>query len=122
MIMAKPGAEVFLQHHDLSSLRLGTFCAEPVNEAVHSFAVAHVTPCFIVSYWATEHGGIIWSRCHGNANQPARITGAWPLPWISGDVCILGSVGWRSAKNGEQGEVIIQQRFPLRRRLLADYM
>ena len=56
----------------MHTLRLGTFCAEPVNEAVHRFAAAHLTPNYINSYWATEHGGMVWSRCHGNADQPVR--------------------------------------------------
>ena len=62
--------------HDLSCLRLGTFCAEPVNESVHAFACAHLTPKYINSYWATEHGGMVWSRL---SNDPTRCRRArWP--------------------------------------------
>jgi len=116
MLMTMPGAGTILKQHDLRSLRLGTFCAEPVNEAVHRFAFEHLTPNYINSYWATEHGGMVWSRCFGNANQPLRAdTRAWPLPWIAGDVVIRDtseSDGWRVAADGEQGEVVIRERYP----------
>ena len=56
---------------------LGTFCAEPVNQAVHQYAVQRLTPNYINSYWATEHGGIVWGRCHGNADQPLRADTRW---------------------------------------------
>ena len=70
MLMMRPDAAPLLRAHDVSSLRLGTFCAEPVNDAVHRFAMQHLASQYINSYWATEHGGIVWSRCHGNADQP----------------------------------------------------
>ena len=38
MLMSRDGAHELLARRDLRSLRLGTFCAEPVNEAVHVFA------------------------------------------------------------------------------------
>ena len=86
MLMTMPNGTATLQNHGLSSLRLGTFCAEPVNEAVHVFAQQQLTPNYINSYWATEHGGIVWSRCDGHANQPIRPDSrSWPLPWI----CLL---------------------------------
>ena len=83
MLMTRDGSEEQLAKHDLTSLRLGTFCAEPVNEAVHRFASLRLTPNYINSYWATEHGGMVWSRCFGNADQPVQAdTRSWPLPWI----------------------------------------
>ena len=115
MLMTMPGGDAILRQHDLRSLRLGTFCAEPVNEAVHQFAATHVTPIYINSYWATEHGGIVWSRCHDNAAQPLRAdTRTWPLPWIVGDVLVRvpGADRWRVAAAGEQGEVVIRRRYP----------
>ena len=54
MLMTTPDGAKALSVHDLSTLRLGTFCAEPVNEAVHRFAAEHLTPNYINSYWATE--------------------------------------------------------------------
>jgi acrylyl-CoA reductase (NADPH)/3-hydroxypropionyl-CoA dehydratase/3-hydroxypropionyl-CoA synthetase len=114
MLMTMPGGEQALKAHDLSTLRIGTFCAEPVNEAVHQFAIANLTPTYINSYWATEHGGIVWSRCFGNDSQPVLPdTRTWPLPWIMGDVFVaVGDDGWRPADDGEKGEVVIKARYP----------
>jgi acrylyl-CoA reductase (NADPH)/3-hydroxypropionyl-CoA dehydratase/3-hydroxypropionyl-CoA synthetase len=118
MLMTTAGAKP-LQLHDLTSLRLGTFCAEPVNQGVHEFAQAHLTPNYINSYWATEHGGIVWSKCHDE--QPLRPdTRSWPLPWILGDVMAPsggdgdGSGGgrWVSSAAGEQGDVCIREHYP----------
>ena len=89
MLMAMPNVEARLARHDLTSLRMGTFCAEPVNEVVQTFAQRHLTPNYINCYWATEHGGIVWGRCHANADQPLRPdTRSWPLPWIDGEVMV----------------------------------
>ena len=89
MLMAMPDVEARLARHDLTSLRMGTFCAEPVNEVVQTFAQRHLTPNYINCYWATEHGGIVWGRCHANADQPLRPdTRSWPLPWIDGEVMV----------------------------------
>jgi hypothetical protein len=52
MLMTMQGGEEALKKHEVSSVRLGTFCAEPVNEAVHAFAMKHVTPNYINSYCA----------------------------------------------------------------------
>jgi acrylyl-CoA reductase (NADPH)/3-hydroxypropionyl-CoA dehydratase/3-hydroxypropionyl-CoA synthetase len=125
MIMTMSEGEALVGARDLSSLRLGTFCAEPVNEAVHVFAQRHLTPYYINSYWATEHGGVVWSRCHGSLTQPLQPdTRAWPLPWIAGDVMQrtaradssqrppLDASGWCIAADGEIGDVVIRQRFP----------
>lgn len=54
MLMTTPDSAKVLGVHDLSTLRLGTFCAEPVNEAVHRVAAEHLTTNYINSYWATE--------------------------------------------------------------------
>ena len=114
MLMMRANAVPLLAEHSFESLRLGTFCAEPVNEAVHRFAMAHLTPKYINSYWATEHGGIVWSRCHGNIDQPLQPdTRSWPLPWIDDEVLVAaGNGGRRTAVPGEQGEVVIQQSYP----------
>ncbi|KAL1521309.1 hypothetical protein AB1Y20_020978 [Prymnesium parvum] len=113
MLMTMPSADALLAQHDLSSLRLGTFCAEPVNEAVHRFAAAHLTPTYINSYWATEHGGIVWSRCFANEAQPLTPdTATWPLPWIAGAVLCRRGDEWGAAACGERGETVIRRRFP----------
>ena len=39
MLMTRPDAAEILRRHNLSSLRLGTFCAEPVNDTVHAYAM-----------------------------------------------------------------------------------
>ena len=54
MLMTMQGGEEALKKHDVSSVRLGTFCAEPVNEAVHAFAMKHVIPNYINSYCAPQ--------------------------------------------------------------------
>ena len=115
LLMTRQDADRLLRQHDFSNLRLGTFCAEPVNDAVHRFAAEHLTPNYINSYWATEHGGIVWSRCHGNVDQPLRPDArSWPLPWIDGDVLIPTPSAdiWRKAAPGEQGEVVIRRSYP----------
>ena len=53
MIMTNPEAEAMLARHDLSSLRLGTFCAEPVSAAV-SQSVLHTS----------KHGGRAHTHTH----------------------------------------------------------
>jgi len=114
MLMATPDAEAQLARHDLTSLRMGTFCAEPVNEVVQSFAQRHLTSNYINCYWATEHGGVVWGRCHANADQPLRPdTRSWPLPWIDGEVMVEDELGgWRRAADGEQGEVVVRAQYP----------
>ena len=61
-------------------------------------------------------GGIVWSRCHGNNDQPVRPdTRTWPLPWIAADVLVCANADaciWSVAADGEQGEVVIRQRYP----------
>ena len=135
MLMTRSEGASLFGMHDLSSLRLGTFCAEPVNEAVHRFAMAHLTPYYINSYWATEHGGIVWSRTL-SAQEPLQPDArSWPLPWVTGDVLVRvdahtvsseaddaaehpasdserAGAGWRSARDGEQGEVVICRQYP----------
>ena len=113
MLMTMPNGVALLHEHNLRRLRLGTFCAEPVNAAVHAFAQAKLTTNYINSYWATEHGGIVWSRCLGNTDQTLQADGrTWPLPWIAGEVMVDGEGGWRRAADGEQGEVVVARQYP----------
>ena len=76
----------------------------------------HLTKNYINSYWATEHGGIVWSRCYGNDDQPLQGNAhTWPLPWISAAVLARTDdnlTGFRAAAEREQGECVIQQRYP----------
>jgi acyl-coenzyme A synthetase/AMP-(fatty) acid ligase len=64
---------------------------------------------------ATEHGGIVWSRCFGNTDQPLLPnTRTWPLPWISAAVLVRveDDTAFLLAEEGEQGECVISRRYP----------
>jgi acrylyl-CoA reductase (NADPH)/3-hydroxypropionyl-CoA dehydratase/3-hydroxypropionyl-CoA synthetase len=88
---------VDVQQYDMSMLRVATFCAEPVSPAVQQFGMELMTPQYINSYWATEHGGIVWTHFYGNDDYPLRPDAhTYPLPWVVGDV-------WVSEGNREQG-------------------
>jgi acrylyl-CoA reductase (NADPH)/3-hydroxypropionyl-CoA dehydratase/3-hydroxypropionyl-CoA synthetase len=117
--------------YDLSSLRVATFCAEPASPSVQAFGMAEITANYINSYWATEHGGIVWTHFYGNPDFPLRPDAhTWPLPWIGGDVWVedpdapppaagapfarAGDDGgaWRRAEDGERGEIVITTPYP----------
>jgi len=119
--------------YDMSSLRVATFCAEPTSPAVQAFAMEQVTPWYINSYWATEHGGIAWTHFYGNADFPLRADAhTYPLPWIFGDVWVedaaaprldpavalltrdaeAGGAPWRQAEIGEKGEIVVALPYP----------
>ena len=44
-----------------ASLRIATFCAEPVSPSVHEFASKYICSNYLNSYWASEHGSIVFS-------------------------------------------------------------
>ena len=130
-VMQDPQNLADLKRYDMGSLRVATFCAEPVSPAVQAFGAEHVTPWYINSYWATEHGGIAWTHFYGNPDFPLRADAhCWPLPWIMGDVWVeddsdqrgaelpfpradsAGGVPWRRAADGEKGEIIITAPYP----------
>jgi acrylyl-CoA reductase (NADPH)/3-hydroxypropionyl-CoA dehydratase/3-hydroxypropionyl-CoA synthetase len=128
-VMASPENLADVRRHDLSSLRVATFCAEPTSPSVQAFGMAHVVPAYINSYWATEHGGIAFTHFFGNpdyrleANAHTRA-----LPWVLGDVWLEDEsaaadpfapfpgnpdgVGWRRAADGEKGEIVIAAPYP----------
>ena len=115
---------------DLSGLRVATFCAEPTSPAVQSFGMANITPQYINSYWATEHGGIAWTHFYGNADFPLRPDAhTYPLPWIVGEVWVedeggasgdgivfpraaAGGIPHRRAEAHEKGEIVIAAPYP----------
>ena len=115
---------------DLSGLRVATFCAEPTSPAVQAFGMAHVTPQYINSYWATEHGGIAWTHFYGNTDFPLRPDAhTYPLPWIVGEVWVEdeggasgdgivfprnspGGIPHRRAEAHEKGEIVIAAPYP----------
>ena len=114
----------------MSGLRVATFCAEPCSPPVQAFGMANITPQYINSYWATEHGGIAWTHFYGNGDFPlAADARTFPLPWIVGDVWVEDEAGdaqatvlldraktdgvnWRRAEVGEKGEIIIAAPYP----------
>jgi acrylyl-CoA reductase (NADPH)/3-hydroxypropionyl-CoA dehydratase/3-hydroxypropionyl-CoA synthetase len=128
-VMSDPSNLVDLERYDMSSLRVATFCAEPTSPSVQAFGMDHVTPHYINSYWATEHGGIAWTHFYGNRDFPLRPDAhTYPLPWIVGDVWVedghapahgvpfardeTGGVPWRPAELGEKGEIVIAAPYP----------
>lgn len=128
-VMADPANLADLERYDMGSLRVATFCAEPTSPAVQAFGMAHVTPQYINSYWATEHGGIAWTHFYGNHDFALKPDAhAFPLPWIVGDVWVEDAeaphsetpfaraddagVPWRQAKIGEKGEIVIAAPYP----------
>ncbi len=130
-IMQDPQNLRDVKTYDLSSLRVATFCAEPASPSVQAFGMAEITANYINSYWATEHGGIVWTHFFGNADFPLRPDAhTWPLPWIGGDVWVEDAeapdqpnnaafarvgddgVAWRPADDGERGEIVIASPYP----------
>jgi len=130
-IMQDPQNLRDVKTYDLSSLRVATFCAEPASPSVQAFGMAEITANYINSYWATEHGGIVWTHFFGNADFPLRPDAhTWPLPWIGGDVWVEDldapppsadtpfrrtdddGATWRRAEDGERGEIVIATPYP----------
>ncbi|MFQ3666907.1 MAG: AMP-binding protein, partial [Sphingomonadaceae bacterium] len=129
-IMADPENVKDLARYDLSRLRVATFCAEPTSPAVQAFGMERVTPWYINSYWATEHGGIAFTHFYGNGDFPLRADAhTWALPWVLGDVWVEDPQGagdegvvlaredpdgapWRRAHDGEKGEIVIAAPYP----------
>eukprot|EP00929_Paragymnodinium_shiwhaense_P112535 TRINITY_DN80793_c0_g1_i1.p1 TRINITY_DN80793_c0_g1~~TRINITY_DN80793_c0_g1_i1.p1 ORF type:complete len:805 (+),score=191.22 TRINITY_DN80793_c0_g1_i1:84-2498(+) len=107
----------------IDTCRIATFCAEPVSAAVQQFAMDSICRNYINSYWATEHGGIAWSRRYHEVNQRLKAdTHSWPLPWLDADVyafdessrpsALDGCWKARHAAVGEQAEVVLTAPYP----------
>lgn len=117
-IITDPQHIADIQVYDLSSLKVGTFCAEPTNPTIQTFAMELLTPHYINSYWATEHGGIVLSHFYGNLDFKLKPDAhAFPLPWIFADVWIAKDSeseksDYRIAEYREKGEIVITQPFP----------
>lgn len=119
-VMTDPQNVEDVRAYSRASLRVATFCAEPTSPVVQQFGMELVTPWYINSYWATEHGGIVWTHLYGNGDFPLRADAhTYPLPWVMGDVWIAdsepdsaGRVTARSAAVGEKGEIVISAPYP----------
>ncbi len=118
-VMSDPENVRDLRSYDMSSLRVATFCAEPVSPAVQEFGMKAVCDRYINSYWATEHGGIVWTHFYGNQEFSLRPDArTYPLPWIFGDVWVNGGMSSggrivpRRARDGEKGELVITRPYP----------
>ncbi len=124
-VMSNPQNIEDVRQYDMSSLRVATFCAEPCSPAVQEFGMKVMTPNYINSYWATEHGGMVWTHFFGNRDFPLRPdTHTYPLPWIFGDVWLsqgqdkAGRQIFRSADFEEKGEIVITKPYPYLARTL----
>ncbi|MCA0375577.1 MAG: AMP-binding protein [Gemmatimonadetes bacterium] len=119
-VMTDPQNLEDVRRYRVDGLRVATFCAEPVSPAVQQFGMEHLCPQYINSYWATEHGGIVWTHFYGNDDFPLRADAhTWALPWVMGDVWLpdgepdaTGRVAARRAADGEKGEIVIRAPYP----------
>ncbi len=118
-VMTDPASTDDMSAYDMSSLRAATFCAEPVSPAVQQFAMERVCDHYINSYWATEHGGMVFSCPWGDIKPLAADAKTWPLPWIDAEVRITEETDaggrvtrWRRAEAGEKGELVITRPYP----------
>ena len=118
-VMTDPASTDDMSAYDMGSLRAATFCAEPVSPAVQQFAMEKVCEHYINSYWATEHGGMVFSCPWGGLKPLAADAKTWPLPWIDAEVRITEETDaagrvtrWRRAEAGEKGELVITRPYP----------
>jgi acrylyl-CoA reductase (NADPH) / 3-hydroxypropionyl-CoA dehydratase / 3-hydroxypropionyl-CoA synthetase len=132
-VMQDPQHSADVKRYDTSTLRVGTFCAEPISPTVQQFGMDLLVPWYTNSYWSTEHGGIAWTHFFGNADYPLRADAhTYPLPWIVGDVWTEATpedqnpeaplalfkrgegsgVPFRRAALKEKGEIVISAPYP----------
>ena len=118
-VMTDPASTDDMASFDMSRLKAATFCAEPVSPAVQQFAMDRVCGHYINSYWATEHGGIVFSCPWGGFKPLAADAKTWALPWIDAEVRVAEdsdddgrAVRWRVANEGEKGELVIKRPYP----------
>lgn len=118
-VMTDPDSTRDMKAFDMGRLKAATFCAEPVSPAVQQFAMAEVCPHYINSYWATEHGGIVFTCPWGDFKDLQPDAKTWPLPWIQAEVRVATerdesgrATAFRKADPGEKGELVITRPYP----------
>jgi acrylyl-CoA reductase (NADPH)/3-hydroxypropionyl-CoA dehydratase/3-hydroxypropionyl-CoA synthetase len=118
-VMTDPASVEDMAAYDMSGVKVATFCAEPVSPAVQQFGMERICPRYINSYWATEHGGMVFSCPWGDLKPLAADAHSWPLPWIQAEVRVTTetdsagrATAWRRAEPGEKGELVITQPYP----------
>ncbi len=124
-VMTDPASVDDMAAYDMSGVKVATFCAEPVSPAVQQFGMERICPRYINSYWATEHGGMVFSCPWGDIKDLKPDAHTWPLPWIQAEVRIATesdsagrATAWRRAEPGEKGELVITQPYPYLARTL----
>ena len=125
-VMNDPEALEIIQSYKLqSTLRVATFCAEPVSPSVQAFGMESMTSQYINSYWGTEHGGIVLSCPFESEFQlltPDART--YALPWIFAEVWVPSDTennsnsSHRIALPHETGELVITKPYPYLARTL----
>jgi len=118
-VMTDPASVDDMAAYAMDSVKVATFCAEPVSPAVQQFGMERICEHYINSYWATEHGGMVFSCPWGDFNPLKPDAKTWPLPWIQAEVRIAEAsdedgtaTAWRPAEAGEKGELVITQPYP----------
>ncbi|MGF1508268.1 MAG: AMP-binding protein [Myxococcota bacterium] len=118
-VMTDPESINDMSAFSMSKVKAATFCAEPVSPAVQEFAMERVCPHYINSYWATEHGGIVFTCPWGSFKPLQADAKTWPLPWINAEVRVATqrdatglATEWRTAEPGEKGELVITRPYP----------
>jgi len=118
-VMTDPASVDDMAAYDMSGVKVATFCAEPVSPAVQQFGMERICPRYINSYWATEHGGMVFSCPWGDIRELKPDAHTWPLPWIQAEVRVATesdtagrAIAWRRAEPGEKGELVITQPYP----------
>jgi len=118
-VMTDPSSLDDMTAFDMSGLKVATFCAEPVSPAVQAFGMERVCERYVNSYWATEHGGIIFSAALGEIGDVEPDARTWPLPWIECEVRVAEETDatgrattWRPAEVGEKGELVLTRPYP----------
>jgi acrylyl-CoA reductase (NADPH)/3-hydroxypropionyl-CoA dehydratase/3-hydroxypropionyl-CoA synthetase len=119
--MTDPASVEDMAAYDMSGVKVATFCAEPVSPAVQQFAMDRICERYINSYWATEHGGMVFSCPWGDLKDLAgRRQDLAPAVDSGRGAHRRGSPtrrvaprAWREADVGEKGELVITPALPL---------